>query len=150
MLSLIQDEVVGVHGWITHGQFADIVAISQMTPGPISINCATYIGYTASGDAFGSALATIGLCAPSVILMLIASLFFSRLKGNPYIKSILRALRPVIVGLILSAAFLLYNDENFIDLYSYAIFAVSLVLAFMKVNPLFIIALSGIAGCLIY
>lgn len=150
MLSLIQDEVVGAHQWMSHGEFADIVAISQMTPGPISINCATYIGYTTTGSPFGSALATLGLIAPSIILMLIASIFIYKLRGNRYLKNVLRAMRPIVIGLILSAAFLLYNEENFIDIYSYIIFAVSLVLAFMKINPLFIIVLSGVAGCLIY
>lgn len=75
MISLIQTEVVTDHAWISSAQFADIIAISQVTPGPIAINSATYIGYTATDSVWGSALATFGVCAPSLIIMLIASRF---------------------------------------------------------------------------
>ena len=70
MLSMVQYEVVEVHGWLTVGEFTDIVAISQMTPGPIIINCATYIGYTATGGSIlGSLLATAAVCLPAIIIM---------------------------------------------------------------------------------
>ncbi len=150
MLSLIQSEVVVANPWITSGEFTDIVAISQMTPGPISINCATYIGYKATGSALGSTVATLGICAPSFILMLIASILFAKLKHNPMIKSVMRSLRPIIIGLILSAAILLYTPDNFIDPYSYIIFAIALVLVILKVSPIYVILLSGLAGYLIY
>ena len=71
MLSLIQSEIVDKHGWITNAEFTDIVAISQMTPGPIAINSATYVGYTATGSVWGSVLATVGVCLPSMIIMMI-------------------------------------------------------------------------------
>lgn len=151
MLSLIQSEVVVSHGWITSSEFADIVAISQMTPGPISINCATYIGYTASGGSvLGSALATLGVCAPSLIFMLIASLFYARLNGNPYIKSIMRSMRPVIIGLIAAAALILMNRENFVDYRSVLIFTAALTAVWFKVNPLIVISLSGVVGFLVF
>ena len=151
MLSLIQSEVVVSHGWITSSEFADIVAISQMTPGPISINCATYIGYTASGGSvLGSALATLGVCAPSLIFMLIASLFYAKLNGNPYIKNVMRSMRPVIIGLIAAAALILMNRENFVDYRSILIFVAALAAVWLKVNPLIVISLSGVVGFFLF
>ena len=76
MLSLIQGEVVTAHGWLTSQQFTDIVAVSQMTPGPIGINSATYVGFTATGSVWGSVVATFAVCLPSFILMLTISKFF--------------------------------------------------------------------------
>ncbi len=150
MLSLIQDEVVVSHNWMTHEEFANLIAISQMTPGPISINCSTYIGYTATDSIFGAAISTLALCTPSFILMALAAFFFFKLKDNAYIKTCMRALRPVVVALILSAVFVLCNKENFIDYYSYVICAVSFILVYKKVNPIYVILLAGFTGYLIY
>ncbi|MDE7355876.1 MAG: chromate transporter [Rikenellaceae bacterium] len=151
MLSLIQSEVVTSHNWITSSEFADIVAISQMTPGPISINCATYIGYTASGGSIlGATLATLGVCTPSLVLMLLGSFFYTRLNGNPYIKQVMRSMRPVIIGLIAAAALVLMNRENFIDYRSIIVFAAALTAVWFKANPLIVIALSGVAGYIIF
>lgn len=150
MISLIQAEVVTRHEWISAAQFADIIAISQVTPGPIAINSATYIGYTATGSVWGSALATIGVCAPSLILMLIASHFYLRMKDNPYVAQVMKALRPVVIGLILAAALVLLTPDNFIDWKSYLIFGAVLVAALRKVSPILLIVLSGLAGWLLY
>lgn len=150
MISLIQAEVVTEHGWITASQFADIIAISQITPGPIAINSATYIGYTATGSVWGSALATLGVCAPSLIIMLIASRFYLKMKDNPYVAQVMKALRPVVIGLILSAALMLLTPDNFIDWKSYVIFGLVLVVAIRKVNPILLIVLAGLAGYLFY
>lgn len=158
MLSLIQHETVEVTHWgaetpwLTQTQFTDIVAISQMTPGPIGINSATYIGYTVTGNIWGSIIATIAVCLPSFLLVLLVSRLILRHKENPIIKSIFRGLRPVAVGLIASAALLLMNRENFTDnTYSIAIALVSLALAyFTKLHPIFIIILAGVAGYIIY
>ena len=150
MISLIQAEVVTEHGWITASQFADIIAISQMTPGPIAINSATYIGYTATNSVWGSALATLGVCAPSLIIMLIASRFYLKMKDNPYVAQVMKALRPVVIGLILSAALMLLTPDNFIDWKSYVIFGLVLVAAVRKVNPIILIVLAGFVGWLVY
>ncbi|MEG1634638.1 MAG: chromate transporter [Rikenellaceae bacterium] len=150
MLSLIQSEVVVKHQWLSHSEFADVVAISQMTPGPISINSATYIGYTTTGSVFGSLLATLGVCAPSLILMLIGGYFFTKLSGNRYVLQVMRALRPVIIGLILSAALLLCTKENFIDYKSFMIFAIALAAVSLKKNPILIIIVCGVIGYLVY
>ncbi|WP_071134992.1 chromate transporter [Millionella massiliensis] len=150
MISLIQAEVVANHGWISAAQFADIIAISQVTPGPIAINSATYIGYTATGSVWGSALATLGVCTPSLIIMLIASHFYLRMKDNPYVSQVMKALRPVVIGLILAAALLLLTPDNFIDWKSYLIFGAVLVAAMRKVSPILLIVLAGVAGWMLY
>lgn len=164
MLSLIQREVVGA-GWITNTMFTDIVAISQMTPGPIGVNSATYIGYVVGCDAggagwlsgvLGSVLATMAVVIPPYILTLYTGHFINRHKNSPVIKSIFSGLRPVCVGLIASAALLLMNKENFGStdyemIASVAICMVSFcIVYFTKVHPILVIILAGIAGVLIY
>ncbi len=150
MLSLIQTEVVTKHAWIDPAQFADIVAISQMTPGPVSINCATYIGYTTTHSVAGAAIATLGVCLPSIILMFLGSYFFMKLNGNQMVKNVMRFLRPIIIGLILAAALMLMNKENFIDYRSMLIFAGTILLGLKKVNPILLIAIAGICGVIIF
>lgn len=150
MLSLIQNEIVFERGWITAEEFTDIVAISQFTPGPISINCATYIGYTASDSVFGAVLATLGVCTPSLILMFIASYFYVKLRDNRYVSTVMRAMRPVIIGLILAAAFLLCTKENFIDYRSYLIFLGALIAVIKKVNPILVVLLAGVIGYFVF
>ena len=115
MLSLIQHEVVEKYSWLTDAEFTDIVAISQMTPGPIAINSATYIGYTATGSVWGSVIATFSVCLPSFILMLLVSRILLKFKTNPWVEALFSGLRPAIVGLIAAAALLLMNSQNFQD-----------------------------------
>ena len=158
MLSLIQHEAVDVvhwgctTPWLTQAQFTDIVAISQMTPGPIGINSATYIGYTVTGSVWGSIVATFAVCLPSFLLVLMVSRLILKNKENPIIKSIFKGLRPVAVGLIASAALLLMNEQNFPDLtYSIAIAVMAFILTyFVKLHPIIVIILAGLAGYLIY
>ncbi len=151
MLSLIQYEVVEHHQWLTSQEFTDIVAISQMTPGPIGINSATYIGYTATGSVWGAALATTAVCLPSFILVLLISRFLLKNHNNPYIKSIFMGLRPVVVGLIASAALLLMNKENFVDYRAVIIAALSLlVVRKTQIHPIWVIVIAGCAGYFIY
>ena len=115
MLSLIQGEVVTAHGWLTSQQFTDIVAVSQMTPGPIGINSATYVGFTATGSVWGSVVATFAVCLPSFILMLTISKFFLKYQHHPLVESVFKGLRPAVIGLLAAAALLLMNVENFGD-----------------------------------
>ncbi len=150
MLSLIQHQVVTEHEWISDTEFTNIIAISQMTPGPISINSATYIGYTVTHSVWGSVLTTLGVCLPSLIIMLIASYFFLKLRENIYVSTIMRTIYPIVIGLILSAALQLMTSENFIDFKSYLIFIGALLLLYKKLNPILIMALSGIIGFFIY
>ena len=154
MLSLIQNEIVEQRGWITVSQFADIVAVSQMTPGPIAINSATYIGYTIGGF-WGSVVATVAVCLPALTVMLALTKFFLNLKDNRYVHGIISGMRPVVVGMIAAAALLLIfpeqrADSSFIDHWSWILFAATLYASYKKVNPILLIALSAIAGIVIY
>ncbi len=154
MLSLIHSEVVVRNGWLTNGEFSDIVAISQMTPGPIAINSATYIGYEVAGI-WGSVVATTAVCLPALTIMILITRFFLRLKDNIYVKGVVGGMRPVVIGMIAAAALLLifpHSDEgrSFIDGWSWAIFGLTLLGSAHKVNPILLIVLSGIAGVVIY
>ncbi|MDD2961770.1 MAG: chromate transporter [Muribaculaceae bacterium] len=151
MLSLIQKEVVA-SGWITNNMFTDIVAISQMTPGPIGINSATYIGYVVTNSVWGSIAATLTVVIPSFLLVLYTSHYVRKNKDNKIIKGIFLGLRPVVVGLIASAALMLMNRDNFIDYtWSIAICVTSFILVYYtKIHPIYIIILAGIFGYMIY
>ena len=150
ILALIEHEVVDIHGWMTTAEFTDIVAISQATPGPIAINCATYVGYTATDSILGSAIATFAVCLPPLILASLAARFIYRFRDNKYVSAAFNGLRPAVVGLILAAGISLINQDNFTDYISVIIFAVVAIATYFKVNPIFLLMLSGIAGYLIY
>lgn len=158
MLSLIQSELVG-QSWcpqITNQTFTDIVAISQMTPGPIGINSATYIGYVATGSVWGSLAATLAVVLPPFVLVLLASHFISGHKDSAVIKGAFLGLRPVVVGLIASAALLLMNGENFGTTSPDIIKSVALCAAsfcavfFTRIHPIWVICAAGVAGYLIF
>ena len=151
MLSLIQHEVVEKHAWLSAGEFTDIVAISQMTPGPIGINSATYIGYTVTGNVFGSVIATFAVCLPSFIIVLLIAKAYRKFSSNPWVNYAFLGLRPVTVGLIASAALLLMNADNFTDYKSIIIFSVAFIMTkFLKLHPILMIVLAGISGLLLY
>ncbi len=121
MLSLIQTETVIHHQWLSSAEFTNIVAISQMTPGPIGINAATYCGYTAAHNAgfntwmamLGSATATFALVLPSLILMILISKMFMKYMNTSAVQNVFAGLRPAVVGLLAAAALLLMTEENF-------------------------------------
>ena len=171
ILSLIQHEVEA-HAWMSQQEFVDIVAISQVTPGPIGINCATYVGYTATGSVWGSLLTTFAIILPSLIIMLaICRLYFflsTRFRTNPYFQNTLRMLRFAIIGLIAAAALLLITPDSFIDWKSWLFFAVVFILTILPEltkgiknkgvqqllsslsHPILLIILAGIAGYVVY
>ena len=156
---MIQGEVVTRHGWLTSQEFTDIVAISQMTPGPIGINSATYVGFTATGSVWGSIIATLAVVLPSFILMLAISKFFLKYQKHPVVEAVFSGLRPAVVGLLASAALVLMNAENFSspkeDMYSFIISCLIFLVAFIgtrkyKINPILMIVACGIAGLILY
>lgn len=159
MLSLIQSEIVGA-SWcpqISNQTFTDIVAISQMTPGPIGINSATYIGYVATGGSvWGSFAATMAVVLPPFLLVLYASHFISRHSESAIVKGAFMGLRPVVVGLIASAALLLINGNNFGttsgDIMKSVLLCLGsfLIVYFTKIHPILVIVAAGIIGYLIY
>lgn len=166
MLALIEREIVGP-GWITEQMFTDIVAISQMTPGPIGINSATYIGYVAPGVSsealsspifgiLGSLLCTLVVVLPSFLLVAYTSHLIHRHRDSVVVKGIFAGLRPVVIGLIASAALLLMNGSNFGTTEPQIIISVVICVAafvlvyFVKLHPIAVIALSGVAGYIIF
>lgn len=149
MLPLIQREVVSLHNWVSAKEFIDIVAISQITPGPISINSATYIGCKTAG-VFGSTVATLGVITPSIIIMIIISRFFIRFKNNKYMENAFLGLRPATIGLIAAAAILVAYD-SFIDLKSVIIFIAAFLLSYRyKLDPILLTVLAAVAGIILY
>lgn len=165
MLSLIQNELVEKRAWITSSEFTDIVAVSQMTPGPIGINSATYVGFKAFENAgmartdavCGSLLASFALMLPSFILMLLISAFFMRYKDHKSVQTVLSWLRPVVVGMLAAAVLLLLNTENLgVSLTPQFFISIGLLAgAFLatyvwKVGPIKVIIAAGILGGVIY
>jgi len=167
MLSLIQNEVVEKQQWISNSEFTDIVAVSQMTPGPIGINSATYVGYKAMENAgmtrmqavCGSLLASFSVMLPSFILMLLISAFFMHYKDHKSVQTVLAWLRPVVVGMLAAAVLLLLNEENLgafqrdnLQLYvSIGLFILAFVATyFWKVGPIKMILLAGLFGGIFY
>lgn len=167
MLSVIQGEVVTKHGWLTATEFTDIVAISQMTPGPIGINSATYVGFTAVSNAgysnlcavLGSLLASASVMLPSFILMLLISKFLMRYRKHPSVEAVFSILRPIVVGLLASAVLLLMNGENFgypcKEPIQFTISCLLFLFTFIglkrwKLSPILLILLCGTASGIIY
>jgi len=167
MLSLIQDEVVHKNHWLTTSEFTDIVAISQSTPGPIGINCATYTGYTAVVNEglpvwmgiIGAIIASLSIMWLPFILMIAISKYLLKHKDSHHVKSVFSTLRPAIVGLLAAAAIMLMSVENFgSPTQNTFVFIVSLIIFFFsfigtrlfKVHPILMILMAGVAGLLIY
>ena len=166
MLSLIQGEVVHNHGWLTTSEFTDIVAISQMTPGPIGINSATYCGYTAVHNAgfgywmsvLGSFTATVALVLPSFILMVLIVKMLMKYMQTQTVQSVFIGLRPAVVGLLAAATLLLMTQENFsapdVNPWQFWISCFLFVASFVgtkyfKINPIRMICYAGVAGLLL-
>lgn len=173
MLSLIETQTVAVHGWLSEGEFIDIVGISQMTPGPIGINSATYVGYSVlQGQGaeqwlcvLGSFCSTFAVVLPSFIIMMVFVKMYTRLCSNGIFKGVMAGLRPAVVGLIGAAALIMIFrfsiedgsvsfgilHENFPDWKSWLIFAAAFAASmWTKVSPILVIVLAGIAGLILY
>lgn len=173
VVSLIQTQVVTNHGWLSQGTFADILAISQMTPGPIGVNCATYVGYEVVREAgashfmgiLGSFIATSAVVLPSFMIVLALVKFYSHFHDSPVFKSVMQALRPAVVGMIASAAIVLMFNidwegmnlhmslirDTFPDWKSWCLFGAAMFVSFKwKVGPIPLIVAGGVLGLLLY
>ena len=159
MLSLIQSQVVTEHGWITDTMFTDIVAISQMTPGPIGINSATYIGYEVLANTgasefmcvLGSFTATFAVVLPSFIIVLAICKVYDKFKEHYLFKGVMTGLKPAVLGLIGTAALGLATPENFIDWKSYMLCIAAFIAIFLKkIGPFTALGLGALAGLILY
>ncbi len=177
MLSLIQTQVVVAHSWLTESAFTEIVAVSQMTPGPIGINCATYVGYSVLKEAGASSLvcftgslaATVAVVLPSFLIMLSIVKFYTKFRDNGIFKDVMGWLRPAVVGLIAAAAVILMVKvswsgtpmfsgfdvsvvkDNFSDWTSWVLFAAAVVASlFFKIGPIPVILAGALIGLVIY
>lgn len=160
-MPLIQNQVVDIHPWLTMTQFADIMTIAEMTPGPIAINAATFVGIQVAG-LLGAVVATLGCVFPSCVIVMILAFVYYRFRGLNIVQGILAGLRPAVIAMIASAGISLLimavlgqktipADLCSVDIVAVVIFAVGfVVLRIWKLNPMWIIAGSGAAGVLLY
>lgn len=111
MIPLIQNEIQS-HGWLTASQFAEVIAIAEMTPGPIAVNAATFVGFKNAGI-LGGLVATAGVTLPSLLLILLLARFFFKFQKQPLNRQIFYGLRPVIVGLVFTAAIVIGQTSLF-------------------------------------
>lgn len=172
MISLIQNQVVGVHAWVSEETFTDIIAISQTTPGPIGINCATYIGYEVMHTAgyshlagiLGSAITTSAIVLPSFLIFFALMKLFNRFHEDPRFTTTMSALKPAVTGLIAAACIILcfhidmdgiiphisVISENFVDWKSWILFGAAFIASyFLKANPIYVILAGGVLGLIL-
>ncbi len=171
MIALIQNEVVVRHGWITSQEFTDLLAVSQMTPGPVGINTATYCGYTAVinqgypvwAAVGGSLIASLSVIVIPIALVMIVGGWLMRHRDHPRVAMVMRFLRLTVIGLIAVAAIQLFVDTFEVDtltgfrgnplpsVFNWVVFlAVFLLSLRRRVSPIVLILLSGLAGLVVY
>ena len=163
MIPVLEQTFVSKKGWLSEEEMIDLLAIAEMTPGPIAINSATYVGYTVGCQAgtgcwcgiLGSVIATFAVCLPSLTVMLLLTRFFLKIKGNRYIEGAMAGMKPVVIGMIAAAALLLIfpkTDEgaSFIDGWSWLLFGICFAGSVRKLNPILLILFSAVAGIAIY
>lgn len=149
MLPFIQKEIVQKNKWIDIAQFTDIIGISQMTPGPVAINAATFVGYKIHG-VLGSIIATIGVITTSFILILILNRILDKFKKSKTIQAALLGMRPALIALIIYAFWDLAK-EAYIDIKSIIItIIITVVLLSKKVHPILVIVIAAILGLVFY
>lgn len=154
MLSLLYEEVVVRQEWISAAELSDIIAISQMTPGPIAINSATYIGYTVGGF-LGSIISSLAVCTPALTMMILITRSYIKLRDSLYIRKMMSCIKPIVLAMIASAAVMLLFPEDesqssFVDVWSYLLFIAAFIASLLRVNAIFLIAASALLGILIY
>lgn len=160
-MPLIQHQVVDLHPWLTMQQFADIMTIAEMTPGPIAINSATFVGIQVAGIP-GAIIATIGCVFPSCVIVMALAYVYYRFRGLTVVQGVLAGLRPAVVAMIASAGISLlimafYGERTIpadifrLDYVALAIFVFGFfILRKWKINPMYIMAGAGVAGVILY
>ena len=149
MLPFIQEQTIEVHGWLTTHEFLDMLGIAQITPGPISINTATFVGYRLGGI-MGAITSTVAVVLPSFIIVLIISFFFQKFSKSHTIQNVFKGLRPIVLGLVASAAVDIGRGV-FIDFKAIVIaILIFVLLIFKKMDTIGLIVLAAILGILFY
>ncbi len=160
-MPLIQNQVVDIHSWLTMTQFADIVTIAEMTPGPIAINSSTFVGIQVAGIP-GAVIATLGCVFPSCVIAMTLAYIYYRFRGLSMVQGILAGLRPAVIAMIASAGLSLFlmaiygqqtlpADPGRIDFVSLGIFAAGfLIMRRFKISPICMMAICGAAGVILY
>jgi len=152
MIPVIERQVVETHGWMSYEQFADVIAVAGMSPGPIAINSAIFVGYQTAGVA-GAVAAAAGMVVPSLTIILLISLFFYKVNQSRIVQSAFYGLRPIITGLIIYAGITfamrngVFGAWNWQTAVLIAIFLFGLFALFrLRLHPVYVILLSGLAG----
>ena len=148
-ISIIEKEIVRLHHWLTPQNFADIVSISQSTPGAVDINSATFVGYQVGGI-LGAIIATIGVLTPQFLLVWLFFTVHQGIKQEKYFEWALSGVRPIIVGLFLFASYLLFISMSFDFKHVLVLLFSLLVLYKTKINPLILMLLFGLVGLLVF
>ncbi|MFN2340725.1 MAG: chromate transporter [Halanaerobium sp.] len=149
MVSLLQKELEK-YGWMTMQEFVDIIAIAQMTPGAIAVNSGTFVGFKSSSSILGAFLATMAVITPSFILVILLARYFKKIKKSDYINSVIRYIRPTVIGLIILAALSLVKT-SIIDIPTFLISASVIgIMLKTEIDPITLIVAAGISGALIY
>ena len=149
MIPFMQREIIEKHQWLSSSEFVDIIGISQMTPGPVSVNSATFVGYKVGG-VVGSIFATLGITVISFILVSIASKAIDKFKESKYLKAALLGMRPVLIALIINAFISLAKDA-YVDVKSIIVtLIVGGCLFSKKIHPIVIIVLAGLLGIIFW
>lgn len=150
MIPFIQKEAVEINKWITPKEFTEIIAVDTVTPGPIAVNLATFVGYKVSGIT-GAITATVGVVLPSLVLVTFIAAFFFAFKNNSVIQAILKGLKPAIIALIAIALFKLLQQKAIIDIGTglIALF-VFLGILLLNAHPIWMVMLAGLSGFLLY
>lgn len=149
MIPFMQREIIEKHQWLSSSEFVDIIGISQMTPGPVSVNSATFVGYKVSGIV-GSIFATLGITVISFILVSIASKAIDKFKESKYLKAALLGMRPVLIALIINAFISLAKDV-YVDVKSIIVtLIVGGCLLSKKIHPILTIVIAGLLGIILW
>jgi len=149
-IPFIQREIIEMRNWLTTKEFIDILAISEMTPGPIAVNSATFIGYKLAGF-WGGLFATIGVVLPAFLAILLVATFFYTYRTHPLVEATFRGIRPAVIGLISAALFSLAKGGMIVD-WKAGVTAtlVFFAVVYLKIHPIWLILLCGMLGFLIY
>ncbi|MGE5631752.1 MAG: chromate transporter [Caulobacteraceae bacterium] len=149
MIPFIQTEIIDIHEWLTAKEFIDILAIAEMTPGPIAVNSSTFVGYKIAGF-WGSLAGTVGVILVCTILSAIAGKYFFKFKNNKTLKALFKGIRPAVIVLIGSSVFSI-GKVALLDIKSIFIcLGIFFALFKFKLNPILAVVLSGIMGIVLF